>query len=494
MRARRFAFVLLMVAFGLAVRAQASEAPLCPRRRWRSAPSARGSIRPVRSPWKAKAGRRWAARSSLAGSRDRADVGERAARLRRSRPLSRHRRRRDGGVRRGRGRLPAAKDDRGPQHVAAGHREGDDSGSPASRPRRWRGRRRDRQHRRRAAGRRSAARRRPASPTASTCPTPGARRPARTSAGARRFPASRTRARSSGAIAVFVTSAVSSDPKATFRPGLYGDGDASDGSLGASLDALRARQARPGKIVWERVAFAGRAAREAPHQVDLRQRHAGHRRPHRRRLVRIAGRLRLRRRRASCSGRSISGRLDIGAYDIPTYEWGTASSPIIWNGLVILQCDTQADSFLLALDAETGEDGVEDRSRRAAVVGHADGRDHARRARSSSPTRRTSSAATIRGPARSCGGSAAARRSPRRRRSSPTICSSSRAAARRSGRSSWSRPGARGDLTLARRPDRRATAIVWSKTGPRLLHADAARLPGHPLRARQQRRASTPTI
>ena len=42
------------------------------------------------------------------------------------------------------------------------------------------------------------------------------------------------------------------------------------------------------------------------------------------------------------------GRVDMGAYDIPAYEWGPASSPIIWNGLVIVQCDTQADSFLLA--------------------------------------------------------------------------------------------------------------------------------------------------
>jgi hypothetical protein len=48
------------------------------------------------------------------------------------------------------------------------------------------------------------------------------------------------------------------------------------------------------------------------------------------------------------------GRLDIGAYDIPTFEWGPASSPIIWNNLVILQCDTQADSFVVALDVETG--------------------------------------------------------------------------------------------------------------------------------------------
>jgi outer membrane protein assembly factor BamB len=49
------------------------------------------------------------------------------------------------------------------------------------------------------------------------------------------------------------------------------------------------------------------------------------------------------------------GRVDMGAYDVPDYEWGPASSPILWNGLVILQCDTQADSFVLALDARTGE-------------------------------------------------------------------------------------------------------------------------------------------
>ena len=49
------------------------------------------------------------------------------------------------------------------------------------------------------------------------------------------------------------------------------------------------------------------------------------------------------------------GRLDLGAYDIPTYEWGPASTPIIWKDLVILQCDTQADSFIIALNANTGQ-------------------------------------------------------------------------------------------------------------------------------------------
>jgi outer membrane protein assembly factor BamB len=36
-------------------------------------------------------------------------------------------------------------------------------------------------------------------------------------------------------------------------------------------------------------------------------------------------------------------------------EWGPASSPIIWNDLVILQVDTQADSFLIALAVKTGK-------------------------------------------------------------------------------------------------------------------------------------------
>ena len=48
------------------------------------------------------------------------------------------------------------------------------------------------------------------------------------------------------------------------------------------------------------------------------------------------------------------GVLNAGAYDLPEYEWGTASSPIIYKDLVIVQCDTQNESFLLAADINTG--------------------------------------------------------------------------------------------------------------------------------------------
>ncbi len=48
---------------------------------------------------------------------------------------------------------------------------------------------------------------------------------------------------------IFVTSAVSSDPKATFRPGLYGDGDASkDASVHRWM--IYAIDKRSGKIKW----------------------------------------------------------------------------------------------------------------------------------------------------------------------------------------------------------------------------------------------------
>jgi outer membrane protein assembly factor BamB len=48
------------------------------------------------------------------------------------------------------------------------------------------------------------------------------------------------------------------------------------------------------------------------------------------------------------------GRVNVGGS--PTIEWGPASSPVIWDGLVILQVDTSDDSFLVALDADTGRE------------------------------------------------------------------------------------------------------------------------------------------
>lgn len=50
------------------------------------------------------------------------------------------------------------------------------------------------------------------------------------------------------------------------------------------------------------------------------------------------------------------GTLDSGYYVVPEAQWGFASSPILHRGRVIVQCDVQDDSFLAALDVETGRE------------------------------------------------------------------------------------------------------------------------------------------
>jgi outer membrane protein assembly factor BamB len=49
------------------------------------------------------------------------------------------------------------------------------------------------------------------------------------------------------------------------------------------------------------------------------------------------------------------GRMDMGAYDVPDYEWGPGSSPIIHKDLVIVQVDQQKGSFLIAVNIKNGE-------------------------------------------------------------------------------------------------------------------------------------------
>ena len=152
---------------------------------------------------------------------------------------------------------------------------------------------------------------------------------------------------------IFVTTAVSSRPDATFVPGLYGAGTPSDDRTPQRW-MLYAIDKRSGKVVWERLAYEG-APIEKRH---MKSTYASASPATDGRIVvawfgsqgvyayHFDGTLRW---------KVDLGHLDVGAYDVPTLEWGTASSPIIWNDLVILQADTHKDSFVLALDAATGE-------------------------------------------------------------------------------------------------------------------------------------------
>jgi outer membrane protein assembly factor BamB len=50
------------------------------------------------------------------------------------------------------------------------------------------------------------------------------------------------------------------------------------------------------------------------------------------------------------------GVLDAGAPGMRQYQWGFASSPVLHEGKVIVQCDVQDQSFLAAFDAASGEE------------------------------------------------------------------------------------------------------------------------------------------
>ena len=50
------------------------------------------------------------------------------------------------------------------------------------------------------------------------------------------------------------------------------------------------------------------------------------------------------------------GNLDAGAFDVPEYQWGIASSPTLYKNLVIVQCDIQKGSFIAAFDADSGKE------------------------------------------------------------------------------------------------------------------------------------------
>ena len=152
---------------------------------------------------------------------------------------------------------------------------------------------------------------------------------------------------------LFVTTAVSTDPKATFRPGLYGDGDAS-ADRSQHRWVLYAIDKRTGKVIWERLAYQG----EPKEKRHIKSTYANSTPATDGRIVVTwfgSEGVYAYDFKGNLLWKVDLGRLDLGAYDVPSVEWGPASSPIIWNDLVILQVDTQGDSFLLALNASTGE-------------------------------------------------------------------------------------------------------------------------------------------
>lgn len=153
---------------------------------------------------------------------------------------------------------------------------------------------------------------------------------------------------------LFVTTAVSSLPEASFKPGLYGAGTASTDRTVHEWHILCLNK-RTGKALWQKTVTKGNPKDKRHIKATYANSTPvtdGHR------VVAFFGSegLFAYTVEGKFLWRKNLGRLDAGAYDAPSYEWGTASSPIIWNGNVIVQCDTQKESFVTALDVETGKE------------------------------------------------------------------------------------------------------------------------------------------
>ena len=182
---------------------------------------------------------------------------------------------------------------------------------------------------------------------------------------------------------IFVTTAVSSRANAAFKPGLYGEGTASD-DVSVHKWQVIALDRKSGKILWTQTAYEGAPkARTGPdgpanaQELDCAASSGS--------VVRASSSREKRHIKSTyasstpaTNGRVVValfgsqglyafdfsgkllwkkdlGRIDAGAYDLPEYEWGAASSPIIHGNTVIVQCDQQKNSFLLAADLNTGE-------------------------------------------------------------------------------------------------------------------------------------------
>lgn len=155
---------------------------------------------------------------------------------------------------------------------------------------------------------------------------------------------------------VFVTTAISSDAKAELRVGLYGDVDSAK-DVSKHAWKVYCIDKKSGKILWERVAIEGAPkikrhtkatfANESP-ATDGKY------------VVAFFGSegLYVYDMNGKLAWKKDLGTLDSGWFFDPDYQWGTASSPIIYKDMVIVQCDvsTNKGSFIAAYNLKTGKE------------------------------------------------------------------------------------------------------------------------------------------
>jgi outer membrane protein assembly factor BamB len=152
---------------------------------------------------------------------------------------------------------------------------------------------------------------------------------------------------------IFLTTAISENPKSEFRPGLYGAGESAK-DVSKHTWKLYCLDKRTGKVVWERTATEG---------VPKIKRHpkASHANAtpatDGKNVVAYFGSegLYCYDFDGNLRWKQDLGIIDVGAFGDPDNQWGYATSPILYRDLVIMQCDRHKDSFIAAYALDTGK-------------------------------------------------------------------------------------------------------------------------------------------
>jgi outer membrane protein assembly factor BamB len=153
---------------------------------------------------------------------------------------------------------------------------------------------------------------------------------------------------------LFITTAISSNPKPYLRVGLFGDVD-SDKDLTKHTWRVYCLDKRTGKILWDRVATEGvpkiKRHIKATHANSTPATDGKY-------VVAFFGAegLYCYDVKGKLQWKQDLGLLDSGWFYDPDYQWGMASSPIIYKNLVIVQCDVQKNSFIAAYDLKSGKE------------------------------------------------------------------------------------------------------------------------------------------
>jgi outer membrane protein assembly factor BamB len=153
---------------------------------------------------------------------------------------------------------------------------------------------------------------------------------------------------------IFLTSAVSATGEASLKVGLYGDVTSVEGEPAQSFKVF-CLDRRSGKILWERTAASGRPkVKRHPKSTHANPTPA----TDGKHLVVFFGSEGLYSYdlNGGLLWKKDFGVLDSGFYSAPDAQWGFASSPVIFENMVIIQADVQKNSFLAAFEAGSGKE------------------------------------------------------------------------------------------------------------------------------------------